>query len=106
LYGYFQAFIDGSGEASYDDIVKSYLKMKILLKMEAAETDHSVRRDLDNHVSAWKTDKVGPRGLHIRVERIDGIGRIGRGKKGDARYRFVGFKDGSPYADSAKAMGW
>jgi len=107
LYGFFQAFIDGDGEASYDDILMSYLKMKTSLNMKSdGETELSVRKNLDNHISAWKTDKTGPRGIHIRVERTDGTGRISKGEKGKARYRFVGFKEDSSYAEKAKAMGW
>jgi len=101
LYGSFQAFIDGDGEASYDDILMSCLKMK-----SDGETEISIRKNLDNHISAWKTDKTGPRGLHIRVERTDGTGRISKGEKGKSRYRFVGFKEGSSHAEKAKAMGW
>jgi len=106
LHGYFQPFIDGGGEASYDDLWKSYIRIKGLLRMGGDETEESVKRDLDNHFSAWMSDKVGPRGLHLRIERIDNVGRVPRGKKGAMRYRLIGFKEGSPYLEKAVEMGW
>lgn len=110
LYGFFNAFIEKNGEGvSYDDMLKSYMKMRDALGMDSDNDNQSaIERDLSNHISAWQAaDKVGPRGLHLHIVRLDDhTGRISKGQKGQIKYRLIGFKPDSPYAEKAKAMGW
>ena len=107
MYGYFQAIVNGDGEASFGEMRETYLSHMRSMGIENPdETEEAVNRDLSNYISAWMSEKTGPRGLHIHVERMGPTGRLKKGERDQTRYRLIGFKEGSSYFEKAKQLGW
>lgn len=110
LHGYFSAILaqrqkqGAERPVLFDQLAASCLKDEASFGIE--DTIEAIEKDLANHISAWISDKSGHRGLHLRFVRVDGPGRCAPGKKGEAKYRFIGFKPDSKYASAAREMGW